>query len=454
MSPRLREVTIPDFGLAAAAPVLPPELYAARLDRLRARAGQAGYDHIVVYADREHSANLAYLTGFDPRFEEAILLVAVDGGEPVVLVGNECVGLAKAAPLAMQVVLHQDLSLPNQPRDRSRPLDEELAAAGIEPGQRVGVVGWKTYTDPTVLEVPSFLADVLRERCDGQVDNAGGLLIDPGDGLRVINELEQLLYFEYAASQTSQGVRRLLEGLQPGMSERDAVQLLRWNGDPLSCHLMLSSGERAWLGLVSPTDRTIGHGEAFTVAYGLWGGLTCRAGFVAEDAAGLPTEIADYVDRLVAPYFAAIVAWYEALHVGQTGGVLADIVERHLGDEFFGIFLNAGHQLHLDEWVNSPIWAGSTIPLRSGMALQADVIPATGTPWFTTNIEDGIVLADAALRARFAAEQPGVWARIEARRRFVREVIGIDLHDDVLPLSNYPACLAPFLLRPHQIMTV
>ena len=34
-----------------------------------------GYDHVVVWADREHSANLAYLSGFDPRFEEAVLIV-------------------------------------------------------------------------------------------------------------------------------------------------------------------------------------------------------------------------------------------------------------------------------------------------------------------------------------------------------------------------------------------
>ena len=78
----------------------------------------------------------------------------------------------------------------------------------------------------------------------------------------------------------------------------------------------------------------------------------CRAGFV-EDAASLPPAIRDYVDRLVGPYFEAVAEWYGALRVGQTGGALHEIVERRLGDPFFGIFLNPGHQLHLDEWVNS-----------------------------------------------------------------------------------------------------
>ena len=41
------------------------------------------------------------------------------------------------------------------------------------------------------------------------------------------------------------------------------------------------------------------------------------------------------------------------------------------------------------------------------MALQCDIIPATGTPYFTTNIEDGVALADESLRAAFAGCVPG-----------------------------------------------
>ncbi len=142
------------------------------------------------------------------------------------------------------------------------------------------------------------------------------------------------------------------------------------------------------------------------------------------------------------------------MRVGQTGGALFDIVERHLGDPFFGIFLNPGHQIHLDEWVNSPISKGSTIELKSGMAFQVDIIPATGTPYFTTNIEDGIALADASLRSAFEAAHPASWARIQARRRFMTTVLGIELHEDVLPFSNLPAYLPPYLLRPEQAMTM
>jgi hypothetical protein len=452
---RLARIDLPDFGMPGEEPVIPPSLYAARLERTRARADARGYDRVVVYADREHSANLAWLTGFDPRFEEALLVVAPDD-PPAILAGNECLGMAAAAPLPMRAVLFQDFSLPGQPRGRSAPLGTILGDEGIRPGSRIGVVGWKTFADRSTLEVPAYLAEELRRLVGpvGLVENATDMLIDPVDGLRTVNEVEQLAAFEWAACQVSQGVRRVLFGLRPGMSEREAVALLGWGGTPLSCHLMLSSGPRASLGLLSPSDRRIEGGDRFTVAYGIWGGLTCRAGFVVADAAELPTGIADYVDRLVAPYVEAVGAWYGALRVGQAGGALQEIVDRRLGDPFFGIGLNPGHLISLDEWVESPVRPGSAIPLRSGMAMQVDIIPATGTPYFTTNIEDGIALADAGLRAELAARFPDAWARIEARRRFMAGALGIDLHPDVLPFSNLPAYLPPFLLAPDHAMTL
>ena len=453
---RLARIDLPEFGMPDTSPALPDAIYPGRLARLRERASSRGYDRLLVYGDREHSANLAYLTGFDPRFEEAVLVLGTTDVEPAILVGNECYGVAGSAPLPMRRHRFQDFSLPSQPRDRSRSLAEILGDEGIGRGNRVGVVGWKTYTNPRSSDVPAYVVDEVRRLVGptGVVENATGLLIDSGDGLRVINEVEQLAAFEYAACQTSQGIRRLLAGLRPGMTEREAVRLLDWNGMPLSCHLMLTAGPRATLGLLSPGDRPIERGDRFTVAFGIWGALNCRAGFVVEDAAELPASIRDYVDRLVGPYFEAVVEWYGALRIGQTGGVLHEIVDRRLGDPFFGIFLNPGHQLHLDEWVNSPISRGSTVELRSGMVFQVDIIPATGTEYFTTNIEDGVALADAPLRAAFAAAYPAAWDRIQARRRFMADALGIELHPDVLPFSNLPAFLPPFLLRPDRAMTL
>jgi hypothetical protein len=88
------------------------------------------------------------------------------------------------------------------------------------------------------------------------------------------------------------------------------------------------------------------------------------------------------------------------------------------------------------------------------MALQVDIIPATGTRYFTSNVEDGIALADPALREKLAARYPEAWARIEARRAFMADVLGIRLRPEVLPFSNIPAFLPPFWLARDMAMAV
>jgi len=84
-------VVLPSFGLARTCPEIPTELYRTRLARTVERMRADRQDALVVYADREHCANVAYLTGFDPRFEEALLLLSSEGRRKL-LVGNECLG--------------------------------------------------------------------------------------------------------------------------------------------------------------------------------------------------------------------------------------------------------------------------------------------------------------------------------------------------------------------------
>ena len=455
-------LNLPEFGLPGVEPTIPARVYRERMTAFRQRMRGEGYDVAIVYGDREHFANLAYLTGYDPRFEEAILLVDLNAGsKPLLVVGNEGYGYIPISPVAddFERVLFQSFSLLGQDRSRSRKLAEILRDGGVTTGKQIGAVGWKYFssqesdTPASWLEIPAYLADTLRALTGNpaSVRNATAILMGNA-GLRAINEVEQLARFEYAATFGSQAVRNVLFNIQPGMTEYEAVELMNLNGLPLSCHLMLSGGERARLGLPSPSSRRVAVGDPVTTAVGLWGGLTSRAGFLAASAAELPSGIQDYVERLVAPYFQAIAAWYATVGIGVPGGELYRAIFDRLGDPFFGIALNPGHLLHLDEWVNSPVYEGSTEMLLSGMAIQVDVIPATGTAYYTTNIEDGIALADAELRAAFAHHYPEAWSRIQARRSFMQDVLGIQLKPEVLPFSNIPAYLPPFWLAPQRAM--
>ncbi|MCW4050985.1 MAG: hypothetical protein NWE89_14755 [Candidatus Bathyarchaeota archaeon] len=461
MTSKLADLELPEFGLPKTEPKIGRETYQTRIEKLCEKSEEEGYQVIVVYGDREHNANLAYLTGFDPRFEESMLVMDIATRKASLIMGHEGLGYFPISPVkeSLKAVLYPSFSLMGQDRSMTRPLKDILGDAGIENSDMVGVVGWKYFTPREAsspqywMEVPSYIVDTLREMVGlGNVKNANNILMNPEDGLRVDNEADQLAWFEYAATHTSQSVRNVLFNLTPGITEHDAVRLMELPGIPFSCHLMLSSGPRAFMGLPSPSSRVIEHGDPFTIAYGVWGALNARAGWVVEDESKLHNEIRDYVPKLVSPYFEAVTDWYRHVGLGVDGGVLYKAIHDRIGDPFYGVHLNPGHLIHIEEWLHSPVYKGSKNKLRSGMAIQVDVIPATGTPYFTTNIEDGIALADSKLRAEFAASYPEAWERIMARRDFMMDSLGIQLKPEVLPFSNIPGYLPPFLLSPYMAM--
>src|SRR4029079_10612008 len=128
----LIEIDLPEFGTPTIRPELPKELYRARLDRFAQRMDESGVPAVVVYGDREHFANLSYLTGFDPRFEEALLIVA-PGSTPVLITGPENQGSGGAAPVELDVKLYPPFGLLGQDRKKTLPLADLLRQSGVAP---------------------------------------------------------------------------------------------------------------------------------------------------------------------------------------------------------------------------------------------------------------------------------------------------------------------------------
>ena len=135
MPSALRDVVVPDFGLPLEAPRIPATTYEKRCREAYARAK---CDWLVVYADREHVANIAFLSGYDPRFEEALLLLG-PRDRRVLVVGNEGEGYAPSAGLpGLDIALAQSMSLMGQDRALKPDLAAVLREAGISPARRSG----------------------------------------------------------------------------------------------------------------------------------------------------------------------------------------------------------------------------------------------------------------------------------------------------------------------------
>jgi Xaa-Pro aminopeptidase len=464
---RLIEIDWPEFGDAACPPRRGAAEYIERIASLRRLMEERELTHAVVYGDREHFANLMYLTGFDPRFEESLLIVSASG-KPLIVVGNECEGYLPISPLIAEGLLRferfQSFSLLSQPRGESRPLEAIFAGEGIGPGSAVGCVGWKYFLDiergdaAHALDIPSYIADTLRDLAGrDRVVNATDLLMHPGYGLRSFCSAADIAYFEYTNVKASESLKRMIfglrEGLREGMTDHAVVELARMNGEPTGCHPTFCTGANANLGLSGPSGETIRRGQPLAANISYYGSNICRAAWIAESAKDLPTAAQDYVERFAGPYFEVLGDWFQQMQPGVLGGEIWSLVQQRLPFDLFGIYLNPGHLIHMDEWVSSPIYRGSTVPLHSGMAMQVDVIPSSPV-YYSTRMEDGIVLADAALRGQIERERPECHARIQARRRFMIDVLGYELPDEVLPLSNMPAIVAPFLLAPNTIFAL
>jgi Xaa-Pro aminopeptidase len=451
----LERIGVPELLVPEEQPQLPAAEYERRLAALR---GRVSADAIVVYADREHFANVSFLCGFDPRFEEALLVLAER--RPTLIAGTESLALAQLLQVEVNVLHCPSLGLMGQDREQGLRLADALAEAGVRPGGSAAVVGWKSFepgelgSAGTPIVAPAFVVDTIRELVGpgGSVTDATGELMDPVDGLRTTACADQIAAFEWAAARAARAVFAIVGAAEPGRSEREAVAAMPYAGEPLSAHVMFASGPEVAAGLRSPTGRRLERGDAATTAVGFWGGLCCRAGLLEETPPQGGSHAAEYLEGMAIPYWTAIAAWYEAVGLGASGAEIDGRIRDVLAGAGFGPALNPGHLIHLDEWVHSPVRPGSHDPIRSGMCLQCDIIPDSTRPGWAANCEDTVAVADAALRGELAERHPELWSRVQARRELMRGRLRIDLADELLPLSAAPAYLAPFWLSPDYAL--
>ncbi len=455
---RLTRIDWPDFGM----PDLPPEMTLAqaraRLGLVRAAMTDRGQAALVIYGDREHAANLQWLTGFDPRFEEAVMVVTAR--DALLLAGNECLPYTGISPLVtagdVRVGLCASLSLPSQPRPGRR-LADWLADA-VPAGAAVGMVGWKWFgpaevDDPSqALSVPSFLADPVRAIA-GSVVDATDLFMHPSHGVRARVDVADIARLEFANQMAAKALTRMVFALREGMTDFDAVQAAAVGGLPLGCHLTFATGARADQGLSGPTGQILRLGLPISFNIGHWGSNICRSAWVASGPEDLPLAARAYLGVFAGPYVAAMSNWCALMRPGVAGGEVWAAMQASLPHDMFGLFLNPGHLIGLDEWMSSPIYEGSAEVIASGMAMQMDVIPAHPV-YGSARMEDGYVIADEALRAELVAQFPAVAARCAARADFMRGVIGMDVPDCLLPLSDTCGIVAPWILDPGQVIAL
>lgn len=450
----LSEVNMPVLELAK-------EDYEARIRRLAERIKARNLTHMVIYGDREHFSNVEYFTHYDCRFEETLLVVDAQGSCSILL-GNEGMGYSSVIPVEIRRYLYQNFSLQGQPRDRLRGLTEILRETGIDENSRIGVAGIKYFEKGTIdsdpeqtYDLPEYIMDGIR-KTKGAMVNATAELTGVPDGIRMrLYTAKEIAWAESAGNRAAAVVQRLLKNLKEGIREEEMACLGGAGFDPQNTHPLVNFGARSVaVGMGSPGLSKLKAGEVGGLCYSVRGNLTSRAGVMAYDETGYQEALKPYLECFYKKYYEAVAAWYRTARVGATGGELYDAVMDLIGEESFGVTLNPGHFTGTEEWSNAITAKGSAIPVPDGAFMQVDIIAHGDDPVRTGICEDAVVIAGKELQEELQKAYPEVYERIQKRRKVMQEVLGLTLHEDVLPMSNLNGAYYPFMLNTDLVFTI
>ena len=432
-------------------PVIDYGDYQKRIEGMFANYGNK-YQHFVFYGDREHFLNIEYFTGFDPRFEESLLILS-PRRKPVLIVGNEGIDYAKKIPIAIEVICYPFFSLPGQPMAGYRPLEDILRGTGINDGGHVGVCGWKLFDSVKIAsgekyDVPYFIMEALFKVVSREnVSNANRVMLDNETGIIHNLDVKEMVLAEIAATKASKSVFNVLRNLKEGISEIDASAFLSIDGEPEATHPNINFGKNVFYGLASPTYQAhLRTGDLVGVGMSYRRALIHKLSYYVKDKKDFSEERSALVNRIFFTYFKAITVWYESITSGVSGGTVYDKINSVVGGYAeFGISLNPGHAIHTQEWTNSPFYPHSKEALHSGMLLQCDFTASLPKFDIAIHSEDGIMIADKALQEEIKRIAPDSFKRIASRREFMRKELGIVLGDDVLPTSDLSGIIFPYL---------
>ncbi|GEK92091.1 M24 family metallopeptidase [Alkalibacterium kapii] len=426
-----------------------------RYNKVISKMKERGLSTLVIYEDLEHGSNFEYLTGFLTRFEEGLLILH-DDGKVYYLLGNENLKLIDHARLEGELIHVPHFSLPDQPMDPEKPFGEWLDESVIKTDKKVGVAGWKLFTGRMddarkLFDVPHYIVDQLFSVAGKEnVVNATDLFTGP-EGVRTTNNANEVAHYEFGAALASQRMLKTLDAIEPGITERDLGGILDAYGQPNTVVTIAAAGQRFVKANIYPSDNTLKLGDKLSLTVGYKGGLQSRSPMVVHDETELDEAHKDYLDRLVKPYFTAVTAWLEQVHIGMKGKELYDLIETVFPKKEYGWELNPGHLTSDEEWMASPVSKHSDTTIKSGMLFQVDIIPSVkGYPGVSA--EGGVIIADEQLQKELKTDYPDVWKRMEARRDYVKNTLNIDIHKDILLSGNATPYLRPYALNKNKAM--
>ena len=146
------------------------------------------------------------------------------------MLGNENLKMCNYSFIKAATVHVPHFSLPHQPMETEKTLDELFAEAGVKNGMKIGIAGWKLFTsrledNSTFFDMPAFMVDAVRRvNSDGILVNAADIFLDAEYGVRHVMNANEIAHYEYGAGLASSKVLETLNAVAPGKTELELAE--------------------------------------------------------------------------------------------------------------------------------------------------------------------------------------------------------------------------------------
>jgi Xaa-Pro aminopeptidase len=352
-----------------------------RIDKIQGLMREKHLDVLLAFSTESEPAYVRYLSDYWPSFETAAVLIP-SSGDAVLLIGPESLTYARARSKIERIVQLRDFRESSQPAYPGSKLMGWKALFDDLEFKTFGIAGWFMFPQ-------AIYADMVAARPEASWVNADEILRE----VMIQKSQAELECLREAAKISEQGLKAIVNGIKPGMTEVQVAALatsamLEQGAEATGYPVWCCSGPNSNQAISRPTHRKIKTGEIVQICVG-----AKVAGYSASIGRPLllgkcPDSIRDFVQTGCDAEGLTI----ELMKAGSAAAEVAKQVHDFIHSRGYGetILYGPAHGCGQMECEYPFVETSSNFQLEENMTFMVDIFLANaemGYRW-----EDGVII--------------------------------------------------------------